>query len=118
GQLKRGHLWMALHLLDTCRSILVQVMRWRRDPVRPFERYIDLEQHLTAEDQQALAQTMANYDPRAVTLALLCAADAFDPAAREVAARIGTTYPSDLAHATKEYFIREFWSLIAPGPTI
>jgi hypothetical protein len=118
GQIKRGHLWMALNLLDKCRSNLVQVLRWRRDPERPFERCVDLEQHLSAEDQQALAQTLANYDLRDVTMALLCAADAFDPSAREVAGRIGAIYPVELAYATKEYFIREFWSLIAPGPTI
>ncbi len=118
GQLKRGHLWMALYQLDLCRSTLAQIMRWRRDPERPFERFVALEQHLTAEDQQAIAQTLASYDPRDITMALLCAADAFDPAAREVAARLGAAYPSELAHATKEYFIREFWVLIAPGPTI
>ena len=26
-----GQLWMALHLLDTCRAGLAQMMRWRRD---------------------------------------------------------------------------------------
>jgi Streptomycin adenylyltransferase len=118
SQLKRGQLWMALHLLETCRASLAQMMRWRRDPDHPAERYIDLERNLTAEDQQALAQTLAGYDPRAITEALLCAADAFDPAAREVAARVGADYPATLAQITKEFFIREFWSLIAPGPTI
>lgn len=118
GQLKRGHLWMAASLLDACRATLAQMMRWRRDPERPFESYIDLERHLTAEDQQALAQTLASYDMRSITMALLCAADAFDPAAREVAARLDAGYPAELAHATKEYFIREFWALIAPGPAM
>lgn len=118
GQLKRGQLWMALHLLDACRSELAQVLRWRRDPDHPAERYIDLERHLTAEDQQALAQTLAGYDLRAIAVALLCAADAFDPAAREVAARVGANYPVALAQITKQFFVREFWALIAPGPAI
>lgn len=118
GQIKRGQLWRALHLLDVCRADLAQIMRWRRDPDHPAERYIDLERHLTAEDQQALAQSLAGYDLRAIVEALLTAADAFEPAAREVAARIGSDYPTALAHTTKQFFIREFWSLIAPGPTI
>jgi hypothetical protein len=118
GQLKRGRLWMALHLLDTCRAGLAQMMRWRRDHERPSERFGDLERHLTAEDQQALAQTLASYDARHIARALLCAADAFEPAAREVAARTGAPYPAALAHTIKEFFLREFWSLIAPGPTI
>jgi predicted nucleotidyltransferase len=118
GQMKRGQLWMALHLLDVCRASLAQMMRWRRDPDHPAERYIDLERHLTAEDQQALAQSLAGYDVRAIAEALLCAADAFEPAAREVAARVGAGYPAALAHATKQFFIREFWVLIAPGPAI
>jgi len=118
SQLKRGQLWMALHLLDTCRAGLAQIMRWRRDRERPSERFGDLERHLTAEDQQALAQTLASYDVRHIAMALLCAADAFEPAAREVALRTGALYPAGLAHATKEFFLREFWSLIAPGPTI
>jgi hypothetical protein len=118
GQLKRGHLWMALHLLDLCRAGLAQMMRWRRDSKHPFEHFVDLERHLTAEDQQALAQTLAGYDSRAIATALLCAADAFEPAAREVAARTGAGYPAELAHATKQFFLREFWALIAPGPAI
>jgi hypothetical protein len=118
GQLKRGQLWMALHLLDVCRADLAQIMRWRRDPEHPAERYIDLERHLTAEDQQALAQSLAGYDLRAIAEALLTAADAFEPAAREVAARVGGNYPAALAHNTKQFFIREFWALIAPGPAI
>jgi hypothetical protein len=118
GQLKRGHLWMALYQLDQCRSTLAQMMRWRRDTDRPVERFIDLEQHLTAEDQQALAQTLADYDLRQIAAALLCAADAFDPAGREVAGRLDAVYPTELAHTTKEYFIREFWTLLAPGTTI
>jgi len=118
GQIKRGQLWMALHLLDVCRADLAQIMRWRRDPEHPAERYIDLERHLTAEDQQALAQSLAGYDLRAIAEALLTAADAFEPAAREVAARVGGNYPAALAHNTKQFFIREFWALIAPGPAI
>ncbi len=118
GQLKHGQLWQALHLLGKSRDVLAQVMRWRRDMASPFEQYGDLEQHLTAEDQQALAQTLADYDLRAVAAALLSAADAFDPAAREVAASLGAIYPTALAQATKAYFIREFWPLIAPGPAI
>jgi predicted nucleotidyltransferase len=118
GQIKRGQLWMALHLLDVCRADLAQIMRWRRDPEHPVERYIDLERHLTAEDQQALAQCLAAYDLREIVEALLTAADAFEPAAREVAARVGGAYPAALAHATKQFFIREFWALIAPGPAI
>ncbi len=118
GQIKRGQLWMALHLLDVCRSDLAQIMRWRRDPDHPAERYTGLERHLTAEDQQALAQTLASYDLRAIAEALLTAADAFEPAAREVAARIGGDYPAALAHTTKQFFVREFWALIAPGPAI
>ena len=118
GQIKRGQLWMALHLLDVCRADLAQIMRWRRDPQHPAERYIDLERHLTAEDQQALAQSLAGYDLRAIVEALLTAADAFEPAAREVAARVGGDYPAALAHNTKHFFIREFWALIAPGPAI
>jgi predicted nucleotidyltransferase len=118
GQIKRGQLWMALHLLDVCRADLAQIMRWRRDPEHPAERYIDLERHLTAEDQQALAQSLAGYDLRAIVEALLTAADAFEPAAREVAARVGGDYPAALAHNTKQFFIREFWALIAPGPAI
>ncbi|MBK9711140.1 MAG: aminoglycoside 6-adenylyltransferase [Kouleothrix sp.] len=118
GQLKREQLWMALHVLGDCRAGLAQIMRWRRDPARPFEHFADLERHLSAEDQQALAQTLAGYDLREIAQALLCAADAFDPAAREVAARVGAEYPSALAHSVKEFFIREFWSLLAPGTTI
>ena len=118
GQIKRGQLWMALHLLDVCRADLAQIMRWRRDPEHPAERYINLERHLTAEDQQALAQSLAGYDLRAIVEALLTAADAFEPAAREVAARVGGDYPAALAHTTKQFFIREFWALIAPGPAI
>jgi hypothetical protein len=118
SQIKRGRLWMALDLLDACRGSLAQMMRWRRDPDQPAERYSDLEHHLTAEDQQALAQTLAGYDLRAIAEALLGAADAFDPAAREVAARVGAHYPAGLAQVTKEFFIREFWALIAPGPAI
>jgi hypothetical protein len=118
GQLKRGHLWLALNMLDTCRANLAQMMRWRRDRERPSERFADLERHLTAEDQQALAQTLASYDLRAIAEALLGAADAFDPAARDVAARVGAEYPAPLAHETKAFFIREFWALLAPGPTI
>jgi predicted nucleotidyltransferase len=118
GQIKRGQLWMALHLLDACRADLAQVMRWRRDPEHPAERYLDLERHLTAEDQQALAQSLAGYDLRAIAEALLTAADAFEPAAREVAARVGGEYPVALAHNTKQFFVREFWALIAPGPAI
>src|SRR4029078_5135453 len=89
-----------------------------RDPDPPAHRYIDLERHLTAEDQQALAQSLAGYDVRAIAEALVCAADAFEPAAREVAARVGAGYPAALAQATKQFFIREFWVLIAPGPAI
>jgi predicted nucleotidyltransferase len=118
SQIKRGQLWMALRLLDDCRAGLAQMLRWRRDPDHPAERYIDLERHLTAEDQQALAQTLAGYDLRAIAEALLCASDAFDPAAREVAARVGADYPAALAQASKQFFIREFWVLIAPGPAI
>jgi predicted nucleotidyltransferase len=118
GQIKRGQLWMALHLLDACRADLAQIMRWRRDPEHPAERYLDLERHLTAEDQQALAQSLAGYDLRAIAEALLTAADAFEPAAREVAARVGGDYPVALAHNTKQFFVREFWALIAPGPAI
>ncbi len=118
GQIKRGQLWMALHLLDACRADLAQIMRWRRDPEHPAERYLDLDRHLTAEDQQALAQSLASYDLRAIAEALLTAADAFEPAAREVAARVGGAYPVALAHNTKQFFIREFWALIAPGPAI
>lgn len=118
GQLKRGQLWLALSMLDTCRTLLAQVMRWRRDATRPSERFADLERHLTAEDQQALAQTLAGYDLRGIAEALLCAADAFDPAARDVAARVGAEYPAALAHETKSFFIREFWSLLAPGPAL
>jgi hypothetical protein len=118
GQIKRGQLWMALHLLDECRADLAQMMRWRRDAEHPAERYMDLERHLTAEDQQALAQSLASYDLRAIVEALLTAADAFEPAAREVAARVGGDYPAALAHTTKQFFIREFWALIAPGPAI
>jgi predicted nucleotidyltransferase len=118
GQIKRGQLWMALHLLDICRANLAQIMRWRRDPEHPDERYTDLERHLTAEDQQALAQSLAGYDLRAIVEALLTAADAFEPAARDVAARVGGDYPAALAHTTKQFFIREFWALIAPGPAI
>ena len=118
GQIKRGQLWMALSLLDSCRADLAQIMRWRRDPEHPAERYIDLERHLAAEDQQALAQTLAGYDLHAIAEALLTAADAFDPAAREVAARVGGDYPATLAQITKQFFIREFWALIAPGPAI
>jgi len=118
SQLKRNHLWMALHLLDNCRNDLAQMMRWRRDPNRPFERFIDLERHLTAEDQQALAQTLAEYDLRGIVEALLCASDAFDPAARDVAARVGAEYPAAFAQFIKEFFIRELWALIATGPTL
>ena len=118
GQLKRGHLWMALHALDVCRADLARVMRWRRDPQPPTEHFAGLEQYLTAEDQQALAQTLASHDLRSIATALLCAADAFDPAAREAAGRVGAGYPADLAQAVKQFFIREFWVLIAPGPTI
>jgi predicted nucleotidyltransferase len=118
GQIKRGQLWMALHLLDVCRADLAQIMRWRRDPEHPAERFTNLEGHLTAEDQQALAQSLAGYDLRAIVEALLTAADAFEPAAREVAARVGGDYPAALAHNTKHFFIREFWALIAPGPAI
>ena len=118
GQIKRGQLWMALHLLDVCRADLAQIMRWRRDPEHPVERFTNLERHLTAEDQQALAQSLAGYDLRAIVEALLTAADAFEPAAREVAARVGGDYPAALAHNTKHFFIREFWALIAPGPAI
>jgi len=118
GQIKRGQLWMALHLLDVCRADLAQIMRWRRDPEHPAERYTDLERHLTAEDQQALAQSLAGYDLRAIVEALLTAADAFEPAARDVSARVGGDYPAALAHTTKQFFIREFWALIAPGPAI
>jgi predicted nucleotidyltransferase len=118
GQIKRGQLWMALHLLDACRAHLAQIMRWRRDPEHPSERYTNLEHHLTAEDQQALAQSLASYDLRSIVEALLTAADAFEPAAREVAARVGGEYPAVLAHTTKQFFIREFWALIAPGPAI
>ncbi|MEO7913711.1 MAG: aminoglycoside 6-adenylyltransferase [Roseiflexaceae bacterium] len=118
GQIKRGQLWMALHLLDLCRADLAQIMRWRRDPEHPSERYIDLERHLTAEDQQALAQSLAGYDLRAIAEALLTAADAFEPAARDVTARVGGDYPAALAHTIKQFFIREFWALIAPGPAI
>jgi hypothetical protein len=118
SQLKRGQLWMALHLLDICRANLAQMLRWRRDFDHPSERYRDLERHLTAEDQQALAQTLASYDLRGIAEAVLCATDAFDPAARDVAARTGAQYPATLAQATKEFFIHEFWSLLAPGPTI
>jgi hypothetical protein len=118
GQLKRGQLWVAISQLDGCRAGLAQIMRWRRDPERPSERFADLERHLTAEDQQALAQTLAGYDLHSIVEALLCAADAFEPAARDVAARVGVQYPAALAHETKAFFIREFWPLIAPGPTI
>jgi hypothetical protein len=118
SQLKRNQLWMALHLLDNCRNDLAQMMRWRRDPNRPFERFIDLERHLTAEDQQALAQTLAEYDLRGIVEALLCASDAFDPAARDVAARVGAEYPAAFAQFIKEFFIRELWALIATGPTL
>jgi hypothetical protein len=118
SQLKRSHLWMALHLLDNCRNDLAQIMRWRRDHNRPFERFIDLERHLTAEDQQALAQTLAEYDLRSIVEALLCASDAFDPAARDVAARVGVEYPAAFAQFIKEFFIRELWALIATGPTL
>jgi hypothetical protein len=118
GQLKRGQLWMALNLLDTCRADLAQIMRWRRDPERPSERLAGLERHLSAEDQQALAQTLAAYDLRSIAEALLCAADAFDPAARDVAGRVGAEYPAALAQETKGFFIREFWALLAPGPAI
>jgi hypothetical protein len=118
SQIKRGHLWMALHLLDSCRNDLAQMMRWRRDRERPFERFVNLERHLTAEDQQSLAQTLAAYDLHGITEALLCACDAFDPAAREVAARLGAEYPAALAQYIKEFFIREFWALLAPGPAM
>jgi hypothetical protein len=118
GQIKRGQLWMALNVLDTCRASLAQMMRWRRDPEQPTERFAKLERHLTAEDQQALVQTLATYDPRSIAKALLCAADAFDPAARDVAARVGAEYPAALAHETKAFFIRVFWALLAPGPAI
>jgi hypothetical protein len=116
--LKRGHIWMALRTLDSARVGLTQLMRWRRDPAHPYEHFVDLERHLTAEDQQALAQTLAAYELRSVVMALLAAADAFDPAAREVAARLGVEYPAELAQTVKHFFIREFWALIAPGPTI
>jgi hypothetical protein len=116
GQIKRGQLWMALHLLDLCRADLAQIMRWRRDPEHPAERFTDLERYLTAEDQQALAQSLAGYDLRAIAEALLTAADAFEPAAREVATRVGADYPAALAHTTKQFFVRELWGLIAPGP--
>jgi hypothetical protein len=118
GQLKHGQLWQAQHQLNSCRDTLAQIMRWRRDPERPFEQYMNLERYLTPEDQQALVQTLVGYDVRSIAAGLLHAADAFEPAAREVAARLGATYPAPLAHATKEFFIREFWALIAPGPTI
>jgi hypothetical protein len=118
GQLKRGQLWMALHLLDACHAALAQMMRWRRDPQHPAEQFADLERHLTAEDQQALAQALAGYELRSIAEALLCAADAFDPAARDVAARVGAEYPAALAQETKSFFIREFWALLAPGPAI
>jgi len=118
SRLKRNQLWMALHLLDNCRNDLAQMMRWRRDRSRPFERFIDLERHLTAEDQQALAQTLAEYDLRSIVEALLCASDAFDPAARDVAAGVGTEYPVAFAQFVKEFFIRELWALIATGPTL
>lgn len=116
--LKRGHIWMALRTLDSGRVGLTQMMRWRRDPAHPYEHFVNLERHLTAEDHQALAQTLAAYDLRSVVMALLSAADAFDPAAREVAAHIGAEYPAELAQTVKQFFIREFWALIAPGPTI
>jgi predicted nucleotidyltransferase len=116
--LKRGHIWMALRTLDSGRIGLTQLLRWRRDPAQPYEHLVDLERHLTVEDQQALAQTLAAYDLRSVVMALLAAADAFDPAAREVAARVGAEYPAELAQTVKQFFIREFWALIAPGPTI
>ncbi len=116
--LKRGHLWMTLRTLDTCRASLSQMMRWRRDPAHPYEHFVDLERHLTAEDQQALAQTLTEYDLRGIVMALLRAADAFDPVARDVSARVGVEYPTALAQAVKQFFIREFWPLIAPGPTI
>jgi predicted nucleotidyltransferase len=118
GQIKRGQLWMALYLLDVCRADLAQIMRWRRDPEHPAERFTNLERYLTAEDQQALAQSLAGYDLRAIAEALLTAADAFEPAAREVATRVGGDYPAALAHTTKQFFVREFWALIAPGPAI
>src|SRR5262249_2125345 len=105
SQLKRGHLWMALHLLDNCRNDLAQMMRWRREKNRPFERCVDLERPLTAEDQQALAQTLAEYDLRSIAESLLCASDAFDPAARDVAARVGAEYPAAFAQFIKEFFI-------------
>ena len=105
-------------LLDLCRADLAQIMRWRRDPEHPADRYINLEHHLTAEDQQALAQSLAGYDLRAIAEALLTAADAFEPAAREVATRVGADYPAALAHTTKQFYISEFWALIAPGPAI
>lgn len=116
--LKRGHIWMALRTLDSGRVGLTQLMRWRRDPAHPYEHFVDLERHLTVEDQQALAQTLAVYDLRSVVMALLAAADAFDPAGREVAARVGAEYPAELAQTVKQFFIREFWALIAPGTTI
>jgi Streptomycin adenylyltransferase len=116
--LKRGHIWMALRTLDIGRSGLTQLLRWRRDPAHPYEHFVDLERHLTVEDQQALAQTLSTYDLRSAVMALLAAADAFDPAAREVAARVGAEYPAELAQTVKQFFIREFWALIAPGPTI
>lgn len=116
--LKRGHLWMSLRTLDACRASLTQIMRWRRDPAHPYEHFYDLERHLTAEDQQAMAQTLAEYDLRGIAMALLAAADAFDPAAREVSSRVGADYPAELAQTVKQFFIREFWALIAPGPTI
>jgi len=118
SQLKRSRLWMALHLLECCRNDLAQMMRWRRDHNRPFERFVDLEQHLTAEDQQALVQTLAGYELRSIVEALLSASDAFDPAARDVAARVGAVYPADFAQFIKEFFIRELWALIATGPTL
>ena len=118
GQLKRGQVWQAFHQLGTCRDNLVQIIRWRRDAERPFEGFYNLERHLTPEDQQALAQTLAAYDLRSIAGALLCAADAFDPAAREVAAELGVPYPAALAQAAKSFFIREFWALFAPGPAI
>ena len=107
-----------LHLGSETAGAASAARRWRRDPEHPAERYIDLERHLTAEDQQALAQSLAGYDLRAIVEALLTAADAFEPAAREVAARVGGDYPAPLAHNTKQFFIREFWALIAPGPAI
>ncbi len=118
GQLKRGQVWQAFHQLGVCRDNLVQIMRWRRDAERPFEGFYNLERYLTPEDQQALAQTLAAYDLRSIAAALLFAADAFDPAAREVAAELGAPYPAALAQAAKSFFIREFWALIAPGPAM